>query len=131
MCTGNICRSPFAEFLAASLTDGGRLRFASAGTATRRGLAATETMTVVAAEFGVDLREHRSRPLSDAEEPDLVLCMEDHHRHAVADRFPDLDESAIRLLGKAPIADPFGSDITTYRACARQIADALSTLQSD
>jgi protein arginine phosphatase len=86
-------------------------------------------MVWVGADLGVDLGHHRSRSITDVDEPDLVLCMEQDHVLAARRTFPNLSSDAIRLLDNSGIADPFGSDLDTYRACGAQIAQAINNLQ--
>ena len=98
VCTGNICRSAFAQAAAASLAKDPDLVFASAGTHAMENNPATTTMQEAAAELGIDLTAHRSTPLRDSKQPDVVLGMEQQHLVAASRRFPDLDASRIRLL---------------------------------
>ncbi|MDQ3870683.1 MAG: hypothetical protein M3301_03585, partial [Chloroflexota bacterium] len=63
VCLGNICRSPFAERLAAERLPDGR-RTASAGYFPEEGRPSPGQAVTVAARLGVDLTRHRSRVLS-------------------------------------------------------------------
>lgn len=128
VCTGNICRSPFAEHAARSTHIGRQITFESAGTSAAAGSAATHTMVTIADEFGFDLRPHRSRPIDEVKWPDLVLCMERSHIDAAMAAFPDMEPGSIRLLGDQPIPDPYGHTEETYRACAATIVEAIETL---
>ena len=103
--------------------------FESAGTHAVPGSPATANMVSIGAELGVDLEPHRSRSFVDVDEPDLVLCMEQEHLSAVRVAFPNLSSEAIRLLDSAPVVDPYGEDLDTYRACAAQIAQAIERLE--
>lgn len=86
VCTGNTCRSPMAEALArealAERLPG--VSVGSAGTFASEGVPAAPEARDVAAEHGLDLGGHRSRPLSEAMATgtDLVLCMADSHRRS-------------------------------------------------
>ena len=87
---------------------------------------ATPTMQQVAAELGIDLTAHRSTPLRDSRQPDLVLGMEQQHLVAAARRFPDLDASRVRLLDHPrAVDDPYGLDLAAYRETAAHIMRAL------
>jgi protein-tyrosine phosphatase len=90
VCSGNLCRSPFAEgLLRRLLTE----RFgasapavSSVGTIARDGAPATPEAIVVASEHGVDASSHTARRLAreDLAEADLVLTMTSEQRDAVA-----------------------------------------------
>src|SRR5262245_59034382 len=73
ICSGNICRSPFAAAALAQRVPGLEVR--SSGLAAGDAAPADPTAVRVAASLGFDLTQHRSRPLSPADlaEPDLVL----------------------------------------------------------
>lgn len=87
VCTGNICRSPMAEvFLQRRLCEvagdelDGRVRIHSAGTRATLGSSPREVVAA-AADFGADLRNHRSRQLDATllAEADLVIAMAREH----------------------------------------------------
>jgi protein-tyrosine phosphatase len=92
VCTANIARSP----LAAALLDvhtrvralDGEVEISSAGTRAREGNAAAPASVAIAAGWGVDLRQHRSQPVTDEllERSDLILTMTEGHRDALAGR---------------------------------------------
>lgn len=87
---------------------------------------ATVTMQQAAAEFGINITSHRSKPLRDCDEPDMVFGMEQQHLVAASRRFPDLSPTRIRLLDHPrAIDDPYGLDIDAYRQTAAHIMDAL------
>ena len=128
VCTGNICRSPLAEYVARSIFQDQDLTFQSVGTHAIRRLRATPDMIAVGDGLGVDLRKHRSRSIKDVSAPDVILCMEQHHVDPARRRFPDMAEGSIRLLDTGPVADPYGMDRATYEACGNQIAQAVANL---
>lgn len=69
VCKGNICRRPFAEYIASKLESEGalpRIKFGSAGLHVRQPLPAPEHAIGVAKQFGVDLGRHRSQPTTQA-----------------------------------------------------------------
>ncbi|WP_295413403.1 low molecular weight protein-tyrosine-phosphatase [uncultured Thiodictyon sp.] len=113
VCTGNLCRSPLAEaLLRARLARAGRtIEVASAGLMARLRDPADETTCLVAAEHGLDLSAHASRPI----EPelirwaDLVLVMEQAQRRELLDMAPTA-AGKVYLLGhwsEGEIADPY------------------------
>jgi protein-tyrosine phosphatase len=139
VCTGNTCRSPLAEGLAKKLLSqrlGCRVEdlparglwVLSAGTAAYGGGPAAVEAEEVAAEFGADLRDHRSRPLNPQllAAADDVIVMTAAHAHALEARFPELGP-AVRLLGgdEGDLDDPIGAGRDVYRACATTIEKHL------
>lgn len=126
VCTGNICRSAFAEEAARSLFDDSEFEFSSAGTHAISGAPATDDLVKAAAELDVDASDHSATQLRDADQPDLVFGMEQHHLVAARRQFPDLDVSRIRLLDHpSAISDPYGSDLETYRRTTSHILGTL------
>ena len=127
LCTGNICRSAFAEVAARSLFDDESVAFSSAGTHAIPDDPATDTMQLMADDFDLDLSEHTATPLSECELPDLVLGMEQHHLVAARNQFPELDASQIRLLDHPnAVIDPYGRDVDIYRGTAAHVMRVLN-----
>ena len=139
VCTGNVCRSPLGEgFLRAALadaSDGTAPEVRSAGTAGWEGSGATELTIEAALERGVDIAAHRARLLTpDAvEDADLIVCMAEEHRRAVARIDPiALDRTftiweLVRLLEDAR---PTG-DLAERVAAAARARDGRSAFDPD
>lgn len=139
VCSGNTCRSPMAEVLARKvlceekgiaidkLQDAG-IRVLSAGTSAMSGMPATDQAQQVMAGMGLDLSTHRSRSLSAEmiRDADVVYCMTESHRQGVLSLDPDASYKVELLDGSGDIADPFGSDVTTYARCAEVIRRRLA-----
>lgn len=126
VCSGNICRSPFAEGLARQLTDRPGFEFASAGTIALEGDPAARTGITVAAELGVDMGGHRATQLTAQvlATADLVYAMEQAHLDSVL----ALDPAArVELLSpdRAPMPDPYGGGRAEYLTSYSLIRDAL------
>lgn len=104
VCTANLCRSPFAERVLDRLFTqrGLDIEVRSTGLEAQVGWPCPAPWVSVAAEFGVDLRDHRSVPpemvLSDA---DLVLVMTADHLRALVVPSPHLLGHATTLGGAA------------------------------
>lgn len=135
VCTGNTCRSPLAEALCKKLLAeqlGCRVEdllsrgflVLSAGIAAMMGGEATPTAVETAREFGADLSQHHSQPLTAQllAQADLVLAMTRSHLLAVQ-RYADLLGFRAELLAPngSDIADPMGGEQDVYQDCARQI----------
>ncbi len=132
LCTGNICRSPLAEFAARSLFDTEAFAFSSAGTHAIAGTAATRNMRKAATDHGLDISDHTATPLNRCGQPDIVFGMEQHHLVAARDQFPNLDVSKIRLLDHpSGITDPYGLGIDDYRYTAGHIVAVLESLDAE
>jgi protein-tyrosine phosphatase len=124
VCSGNICRSPFAEVLARDLR--ADVEFASAGTIALNGNPASATGIAVAAELGVDLIGHRATHLTAdvLARSDLVYAMEEEHIASVLALDPGARVELLSPEG-APMPDPYGGDRIEYLASYSLIADAV------
>jgi protein-tyrosine-phosphatase len=131
VCTANMCRSPMAEALMTDLIarrgEADEWWIESAGVAALDGQPATGHTQEVAAERGMDLSRHRSKPTThDVVEPfSVLLVMEQRHKDALQEAFPDLAERVLLLseiVGQdGDIWDPIGTEVGNYRAMADQI----------
>ncbi len=87
VCTGNICRSPAAQFLLREriARKGKRVEAYSAGIGALVNHPAEETTSTLMQARGVDLSGHRASQLTpeSLRWAQLVLVMEKHHRDAV------------------------------------------------
>lgn len=142
VCTGNICRSPMAEYMLRGL-----LAKAGLGDEVVVDSAATSAWEVgnpmdpraerLLARHGIDGSSHRARRFDPAwyRERDLILAMDtDHHDH-LRGRAPDAGTAqAVHLVREfdpaAPgerlgIADPWYGDEADFRRTADLLADAL------
>jgi len=112
ICVGNICRSPMAEAVLAGRARerGAKLRVASAGLAALVGQPADPTAQELMRERGLDIGDHRARQLTPEMlgRFELVLVMEEDHRHAVERMHPSSRGRVHRLgrFGDFDIGDP-------------------------
>ena len=135
VCTGNICRSPTAEFMLRTLAaralecapDELPLRafeFSSCGTHGWDAAPATDEAIKVARDLGYDLTPHSSRPVDAAilGTADRVWCMDAEHEHAIEAYFQERRE-ALTLFdpdGKN-VEDPFRRSMRVYKKIAKRI----------
>jgi protein-tyrosine-phosphatase len=131
VCTGNTCRSPFAEARARQIAAERGMTgvvFSSAGTGAFGGAAASEGSVLVGIERGLDLASHSSQPLTRelVSNTDLILGLAESHVTAAiemggAGKTFLLDDYA--SLGKSSngVLDPFGGDLAGYRDSADDI----------
>ncbi|ADJ15469.1 arsenate reductase/protein-tyrosine-phosphatase family protein [Halalkalicoccus jeotgali] len=138
-CTGNICRSPLAERYLRERADSGGLTADSAGLLDRAGRPSPDLAVAAAAEYGVDLSEHRSRPVSREriDSSDLVFVMDARNYHAFAGRFEDALSKTYLLKpvlerddehGDVEIEDPHRTDAETFRRVFGEVVDAVEEL---
>lgn len=136
VCMGNICRSPFAEYLlrARLVGPGHSLRVSSAGVLPIAGRPAPPAALKAAKAFGIDLAPHHSRHFDDTmvRAGDLVVVFDQIQLSATLDRHPEL-AGRIVLLGSlladaAPIPDPDGHDLEIFLATYRRIDGAVDQI---
>lgn len=140
LCTGNTCRSPMAQaFLQRMLDEAGvEAQVNSAGIFAANGHPASENAVKVMQEYGLDLSEHRSRPLTleMLQQSDLILAMEAKQVQQLASLSDNFKTKIHTLKGYArgvdefpgggyDVMDPFMGDIEVYRKCAAQIKKFL------
>lgn len=114
VCTGNICRSPYAEVVAAASGMVG-VEFASAGTHAVVGAGMEPSMEMLLPD-GVDGSGHRARQLTRelAEETDLIVTLAAEHRRWVLDAWPGCGQKVFvigqvaREMGGLPVGLGFG-----------------------
>ncbi len=146
VCSGNTCRSPFAEGLLRQLLPN-RLRSPaqvfSAGTSAAAGEPVTPNALLAAKEFGVDLSGKSSTPLTLdlIDQADMILVMEKRHRDRIVRMSPAASAKTRVVTELAPgssasgtagaastagVADPFGSGLETYHRCFAELRAILT-----
>lgn len=139
LCSGNICRSPFAALLLAERLAPVRpdIRVASAGFIPADGRLSPDTAIAVAAEFGVDLASHRSRYARDKETAaaEVVLVFDAANVDDFARRGFDARDRLFLFGGfgqpTGEIADPYGEPAEVFRATYRRIAGAVDGIVAE
>ena len=137
VCTGNICRSPMAEYLFLSrIGPNAPWKAHSAGLAAVDGLPASRTAIEVMDEVGLNIRKHSSRELTNEliDEATTILVMTSAHAAELKQRFPKARDR-VYLLGsfnkdakEKEISDPVGSSLEIYRRTMNDIAGCLDGL---
>lgn len=125
VCTGNICRSPMAEYLARDLASPEH-QFSGAGTWTTDGRPPSESAVVVMEESGIDISAHRSADLwtlGPLEGITIFAMARDHHEE-IAQRLPGADVLLLDPQGRS-IIDPYGGSLASYRLVRDAIRAAI------
>lgn len=149
VCFGNTCRSPVAAaMLQARLGD--RWEVLSAGTNAVAGQPVVEMTRVAAAECGIDLTGHRSRPLTveDVRDAAVVVAMSERQARKILE-LQARPALRVRLLGAFhpepnawglpgdprqsaagddEVPDPIGEELELHRESCRRIGDAVERL---
>ncbi len=137
VCTGNICRSPMAEYLLRTrLGPDTEWQVASAGVSAVDGLPPSRPAVLVMKEFGVNIAGHRSRLLTDSvvRPADLLVAMTAAHHRDIVQQFPFSKANVYLLKTFLPggpegdVMDPIGLSDDVYRAVRDEIDVALSGL---
>jgi protein-tyrosine phosphatase len=136
ICQGNICRSPFAKFVAEAQDQ--RLPVVSFGLATTTGAAANTMAMDVAGDFGFDMGNHRATDITDfiVCDGDLLIVMEDRHITWLQRHLNNQDVQ-VCLLGLwcrprfALLYDPFNQSRDYFTSCFERIDRAVRRMVQD
>jgi protein-tyrosine phosphatase len=131
VCSGNICRSPYAEARAR----GYGLAALSCGMRVEQTAPADPVATLVAGQRGLDLGPHRSRPVQRVQlrAGDLLVAMEPDQAQAL-EPVATPAGAQVTLLGlwarrpRPYVADPFGLDERYFRTCFEVIDSAVESI---
>ena len=137
VCTGNMCRSPMAEYMLRSrLPLGSKWQVSSAGTMTGDGMDASANAVEVLHEIGIDMSGHRTRALTEEMigKATVIIAMSQEHVEDVVSI--DLGAKEKIFLVRSfdehadtrDVPDPVGWDIDVYRGTREMIDGALPGL---
>lgn len=109
VCTGNVCRSPYAQAVLGAWLDEvapGAARVTSCGTGVNPRITVPDVVHELAAGAGADLDGFASRALTPpiVRDADLVLTATAAHRVKVLDELPDAVNRTFRLLEFAQLS---------------------------
>jgi protein-tyrosine phosphatase len=143
VCKGNICRSPFAERVAArAVTESGLtgLRCLSAGITANQAATCPPEAVQAASAHGLPMGDHVPARLTGAliQESDLVVVMEADQIDVVGALYPEsrgklwllpfLDPSPASTYERYNLADPFGRSADEFDYCYDRIERSVREL---
>lgn len=133
ICTGNICRSPFAEKLLQKISDQRDLHYSvtSMGTINKPGFTPPEDAVAIAAEFDIDLSTHESRAM-DAKylmKSDYIFVMDRTHLEYINNFYPMIVDRTHLLAPykksglfiSKDVVDPFKKSRNTFKKVYAEI----------
>ena len=148
VCKGNICRSPFAEYIARNIALERSLNgivFFSAGLQVPVSLQSPQEVLEAAEKFGVNLNAHKSTGITNrvAESCDMIIAMESWHVKRLKKMFP-MHGDKIYLLPlfernnrkwkwsyeRYNISDPYGKSLPYFQECFHRIARCIDEIFS-
>ncbi len=133
VCSANICRSPLAMALLLARVGpaAGQWRIESAGVWGPPGYPAAVNAVIILKRRGIDLSEHRSRPVDRTLVAgfNLILTMERGQKEALRAAFPEIADR-VYLLSEmidetADIADPIGRSMSYFEHTVLELEDIL------
>jgi tRNA threonylcarbamoyl adenosine modification protein (Sua5/YciO/YrdC/YwlC family) len=134
-CTGNICRSPMAEFWFQKLASENSLNLKSASAGIlESGIPISNNSKLVLLENGIDAKKHKSTMIDRdvISSSWKIITMTQNHKDDIVRRFPGSEEKVFTLGEiskiKGDIADPYGKDLIAYRHCFNEIKMRLEKL---
>lgn len=131
VCTGNTCRSPMAAAIYNQTIKNGKAD--SAGIFVPAPMPPAENAVLVMKEYGADIADHTAKPITEelVSGADCILTMTERHKQMVLMQFPEAAGKTYTLGEKqgVEIADPFGGDLETYRACAKQLKKLIEEIK--
>ncbi len=139
VCTGNLCRSPMAEYLLqAKLARMGEddVLVESAGAIAGDGNRAAQEAVETMAALGIDMSVHRARRLTGSmiDAADLVVVMERYHFNTVAGLKPEaagktfLMASFLKAREDTDIPDPYGGGPEDFKRTLDLIIEASNAI---
>lgn len=133
LCHGNICRSPFAaEYAKLRIRE---VEFVSAGLHSKTGRNSPPNIVCSAANLGIDLSRHASRPVTGEmiDSAQLILVMDIENYDQAIKSFPNAKDriSLLGLCRRVPISeieDPYTMPPSETQKILQVICDAIDGL---
>ena len=131
VCTGNICRSPLAEYLFQHQTkeNPDKVSISSAGTHALINHPMSQHSAALLKMENIDCEKHQARQLTSEiiHNADLILVMEKFHQYTINSSYVE-SRGKVFLLGHweaTEIPDPYQKDFSFYKKTAQMITQGL------
>lgn len=128
ICTGNICRSPFAELYAKKNFP--NYTFSSFGFIQQENRLSSVNSEKAAKQFDIDITTHKSRAtsLNIIEKFDILFIMDSSHYFKIKENFPE-HLNKTYFLDNKEIIDPYSKNVEQYIKTYTQITQAINNLK--
>lgn len=132
VCTGNTCRSPMAEVMAAEIWQG-KAEVCSRGLG-QAGMPMSEGSKNALKKYGFKPKEHFSKALSfkELEECDMVLTMTEAHKNIIRAEAPVFADKVFTLCEysgqQGDIPDPYMQSQEVYDECCKKILSCIKAI---
>lgn len=141
ICTGNICRSPFAEFALRQVVGNENVTIESCGTDVQKFVVSPTNAICVAQRFGVNLNNHYSKSYCSCnlEMADVIFSMDYGHYQWVLSVFPKYKNKTflLRDFSHFPgniacnIHDPLGMEEIEYNKIYTLIFECINRFSEE
>ena len=130
LCTGNICRSPYAEAVLKHRAPS--IFVDSAGLSAMVDYEADATGQAVAQGRGIDMSQHKAKQVTRSliGQSDLILVMDDEHLSRLHRKYPDSRGKSFKLgklKGDKNIVDPYLKSQSFFELVFNEIDEAVET----
>ena len=130
LCTGNICRSPYAKAVLKHRATG--VSIDSAGLSAMVDHEADATAQAAARNRGVDMSAHKAKQVTRSMigQFDLILVMDDGHLSLLHKKYPDSRGKSFKLgklKGDKNIVDPYLKSQDFFELVFNEIDEAVET----
>ena len=125
-----MCRSPAAEKLLAHYGAAAGFVARSRGTGVQPGYGLHKKMAALLKADGITDLAHKGSLVMepDVDWADLIIVMEEGHRDALADQFPQSMRKTQLLLGDRDLEDPMGKDEKVFKQVYEVIKEAVKKI---
>jgi protein-tyrosine phosphatase len=131
ICVGNICRSPMAEaLLKVKLAESKDIVIESAGIGALVNHPADKYAQQLMRDRKIDISAHKARQINGSlvQNADIILVMEQGHKHAITDMFPTSRAKIFRLgeFSGKDIDDPYKKSLSAFEESLKSIESGVA-----